>query len=290
MQMVSTAQPQWTSHWADDDGTSFTEGSQDGATNDTTAVTVVSAPGASTRRVVKNITVYNKDTASITFTLQYNDNGTIREITKQALAAGSSWDFSPQGGPQGATGPVGATGATGPQGTTGPTGPQGNTGATGSIQNPMTSEINLGENAGFGFDSSLSADGKYSGFVVAGTAGTTLAFGDLIYLDPTDSRWELADANSAAGADGDSRGSLGICVLAAAANGDPTNILLLGFVRADAAFPTFTVNNPVYVSETAGDVTGTQPTTTDVVIRIVGWGMTGDVLFFNPDNTWITHT
>lgn len=146
------------------------------------------------------------------------------------------------------------------------------------------------ENAAFLFDPAMSADGKYNGWTRAGTAGTTLAFGDLIYLDPTDSRWELADANSAQGADGDARGVLGICVLAAAADGDPTTILFYGIVRADTAFPTFTVNNQVYVSETAGDVTNTQPTTTDVVIRVVGVGLTGDELFFNPSGDYITHT
>jgi hypothetical protein len=67
-------------------------------------------------------------------------------------------------------------------------------------------------------------------------------------------------------------------------------MLLWGMVRADTAFPTFTIGNPVYVSETAGDVTNTQPTTTDVVIRIVGVGWTADELFFNPDQSWITHT
>ena len=51
-----------------------------------------------------------------------------------------------------------------------------------------------------------------------------------------------------------------------------------------------TVNNPQYVSETAGDITGTQPTTTDVVIRVVGFALTADELFFNPDNVYITHT
>jgi hypothetical protein len=117
-----------------------------------------------------------------------------------------------------------------------------------------------------------------------------LAFGDLIYLDPTDSRWELTDANSAQGADGDARGTLGICVLAAAGDGSPTNVLLYGFVRADTAFPTFTINNQIYVSETAGDVTGTQPSTTDVVIRVVGSGFTADVLWFNPSGDYITHT
>lgn len=150
--------------------------------------------------------------------------------------------------------------------------------------------ITLAENHSIALDPAGSADGKYTGITVTGTAGATLAFGDLIYLDPTDSRWELADANSASGADGDARGILGICVLAAAADGNATTILLNGIVRADTAFPAFTINNPIYVSETAGDVTQTQPTTTDVVIRIVGSALTADEMYFNPDRTWITHT
>lgn len=147
----------------------------------------------------------------------------------------------------------------------------------------------MAENAAILYDPTLSADGTYNGDVWAGTAGATLAFGDLVYLDPTDSRWELVDANSASAADGDARGILGICVLAAAADGNATVILLKGMVRADAVFPAMTINSPIYVSETAGDVTGTQPTTTDVVIKIIGQAVTADVLFFNPDNVWITH-
>lgn len=154
----------------------------------------------------------------------------------------------------------------------------------------FNANIQLAENSSIKLDPAGSADGKYTGITISGTAGATLAFGDLIYLDPTDSRWELVDANAAAAADGDARGILGICVLAAAADGDPTTVLLNGVVRADTAFPAFTINNPVYVSETAGDVTQTQPTTTDVVIRIVGSALTADEMYFCPDRTWITHT
>jgi len=50
----------------------------------------------------------------------------------------------------------------------------------------------LEENSYLEFDAGLSADGKFNGWVRSGTAGATLAFGDLCYLDPTDSRWELA--------------------------------------------------------------------------------------------------
>lgn len=153
----------------------------------------------------------------------------------------------------------------------------------------MTGNITLAENAAVALDPAGSADGKYTGLTITGTAGATLAFGDLIYLDPTDSRWELADANSAAAADGDSRGTLGICVLAAASDGSATNILLHGVVRADTAFPALTINAPVYVSETAGDIVVAQPTTTDAVIRVVGVALTADEIYFNPSPDYITH-
>lgn len=147
----------------------------------------------------------------------------------------------------------------------------------------------LSEGGSVGYDPSLSADGTWTGITITATAGYTQAFGDLVYLDPTDSRWEAADANSASGADGDARGILGMVVVAGT-DGNACTILLNGVIRADAKFPTFTINNPIYVSETAGSVTQTQPTTTDVVIRIVGAALTADSMYFNPDQTWITHT
>lgn len=149
--------------------------------------------------------------------------------------------------------------------------------------------ITLAENSSIALDPAGSADGKYTGITITGTGGATIAFGDLIYLSATDSRWELADANAASGALGDSRGILGIAVTTST-DGNPVTVLLHGVVRADAVFPAMTVNAPMYVSETAGDITGTQPTTTDVVIRVVGFAITADELFFNPDNSYITHT
>lgn len=149
--------------------------------------------------------------------------------------------------------------------------------------------VTMTENTSLAFDPVLSADGTFTGITRTGTAGATLAFGDLCYLDPTDSRWELADANSAQGADGDARGVLGICVQAAAADGSATTMLLYGTVRADTAFPAMTINNQIYVSETAGDVTGTQPSTSGVVIRVIGVALTADELLFNPSPDYITH-
>jgi hypothetical protein len=155
----------------------------------------------------------------------------------------------------------------------------------------LTGTINLGENAGLTLDNDLSADGKYSGTVIDGTAGATLAFGDICSPSGTSNKWVLADANVITATTGDARGILGICVLAAN-DTDPTKMLLYGTVRADTAFPTLTINAQVYLSETPGDVTLTQPTTTDAVIRVVGFGTagTGDNLLFNPSPDWITHT
>ncbi len=141
--------------------------------------------------------------------------------------------------------------------------------------------VQLAENASIQLDAAGSADGKYSGVTIAGTAGTTLAFGDLIYLAAADSRWELADADSAT----TSQRLLGMCVLAAASDGDPTVVLLMGNIRADAAFPALTIGSPAYVGETAGDIQTAIPTGADNVIRVVGYALTADELLFNPSPT-----
>jgi len=150
----------------------------------------------------------------------------------------------------------------------------------------FTGTQTLAENASIALDPAGSADGKYTGITIAGTAGAALAFGDLVYLAAADSRWELADAD-AASTSGDVQ--LGMCVLAAAADGDPTVLLLYGNIRADAAFPALTIGAPAYVSTTAGDIQVAQPSGTDDVIRRVGFALTADELLFNPSNDYVTH-
>lgn len=130
------------------------------------------------------------------------------------------------------------------------------------------------------------ADGEYCGDTLEGTAGAALAHGQLCYLAAADSRWELADADAASTA-GDVL--LGMCVLAAAADGNATRMLLKGTIRANSQFPTFTVSGPVYAGTAAGEVQTTQPSGTDDVIRRVGWGLTGDEMLFFPSNDYMTH-
>lgn len=64
--------------------------------------------------------------------------------------------------------------------------------------------------------------------------------------------------------------------------------LLNGVIRADANFPALTIGAAVYAS-TTGDIVVTQPSTADYIIRLIGYGLTADSIYFNPENDWITH-
>lgn len=149
----------------------------------------------------------------------------------------------------------------------------------------INTQVTLAENASVALDPSLSADGTWTGITMTGTAGYTQAFGDLVYLDPTDSRWEAADADVSTAADGDPRGILAMVVVAGT-DGNACTLLLQGVIRADTAFPTMTVNAAMYVGETAGDIQATIPTGADNIVRVVGQALTADSLYFNPSSDW----
>jgi hypothetical protein len=88
---AATTNPDFTAAYADSTGALFTEGANDGAFNGTSQVTLVSAPAASTRRVIKSLTIKNRDTAAVTITISYNNNSTLRTIAKVTLAVGDTW-------------------------------------------------------------------------------------------------------------------------------------------------------------------------------------------------------
>jgi hypothetical protein len=90
---AATSNPEYTVAYADSTSSSLTEGASDGALNGTSAVTVVSSPAASTRRVIKWITIQNKDTAAVTVTVTYNNSSgsTARQIAKVTLQPNDTW-------------------------------------------------------------------------------------------------------------------------------------------------------------------------------------------------------
>jgi len=87
----ATTNPDFVTAYSDDNGTTFVEGSSDGALNGTTQVTLVASPAASTRRLIKTIYVENRDTAAVTITVTYNNNATLRNIAKVTLQVGDTW-------------------------------------------------------------------------------------------------------------------------------------------------------------------------------------------------------
>lgn len=68
----------------------FTEAANDGAMNGTTPVTLVASPGVSTRRIVKSMVIYNRDTAAVDITLRYVSGANTRVIGVYNVASGGS--------------------------------------------------------------------------------------------------------------------------------------------------------------------------------------------------------
>lgn len=122
-------------------------------------------------------------------------------------------------------------------------------------------------------------DGDYQGITQLGTSGEALSFGNLIYLDEFTSLWKKAGALLTTSRDR----KLGMCVLASSGTGKSIKILQFGNIRADSIFPTFIVGRPVFMSETAGLIATSKPTTTGAVHRVVGYADTADQLYFQPD-------
>ena len=52
----------------------------------------------------------------------------------------------------------------------------------------------------------------------------------------------------------------------------------------------FTVSQPLYVSTTPGSLTTTAPSGNGNYVRIVGYAIDADTIYFDPDKTWIERT
>lgn len=133
-------------------------------------------------------------------------------------------------------------------------------------------------------DSLLSIDGKFSGITCDGVLGATLAFGDLVYLNTTDQRWELTDADAEATA-----GDVMIAIVLVPGNDGDTRLLLLqGFIRENNwNFTSY--GKSLFIGLTAGNmVQDVSLYTTGDIVRVVGYASSfADQIYFNPGNSWI---
>lgn len=113
---------------------------------------------------------------------------------------------------------------------------------------------------------------------------TSSAVGDLVYLD-SDGKWQLTDAD----AEATTTGLLGIALEVKAADA-ALLVALPGSMVYSTAFITFTVGAPIYVGETAGAMQLAIPTGTDGTVRVVGFGIHADKLYFMPSSDVATIT
>ena len=94
---TSTTQSDITAGYADITTSTFTPGSSDTVTNGTTPVTAVAAPPASTQRVIKEITIANRDSIQHTFRITLVNGANSRVFYTGTLGVGQSVIYSMSG-------------------------------------------------------------------------------------------------------------------------------------------------------------------------------------------------
>ena len=113
-------------------------------------------------------------------------------------------------------------------------------------------------------------------------AGATVAAGELAYLSSA-SKWLLADADAVATSGGV---KLAISLESKVLDQAMKVALPSSFFRNDAW--NWTPGAVLYVGETAGTISASIPTGVDGVVRVVGFAVTADVIFFNPSDDYVT--
>ena len=174
----ATTNPDFVTAYSDDNGTTFVEGSSDGTLNGTSQVTLVSAPAASTRRLIKTIYIENKDTAPVTLTITLNNNGTLRNIAKVTLAVGDTWSTDGTTDTNGSMKTTGISGLSGYSGYSGISGFSGTNGTNGTSGYSGISGYSGYSGSGISGYSGYSGISGYSGY--SGTLGSTTGSGAVV--------------------------------------------------------------------------------------------------------------
>ena len=118
------------------------------------------------------------------------------------------------------------------------------------------------------------ADHTFTGLSAQMLAGGTIAAFDLVCIHTTTQEVVEADASAYATAR-----VIGIAPAAISDTATGT-ILLQGFIRDDTW--TWTPGSTLYLSETAGAMTHTAPSTDGAFVQVVGTALSPDVVYINP--------
>jgi hypothetical protein len=95
--------------------------------------------------------------------------------------------------------------------------------------------------------------------------------------------WVLADADGAAGTY-PARG----LITSAQSGANVCGVIVKGIVRNDAW--NWTPGGPIYLSTTAGGLTQTPPAATTNKVQVVGWAISADEMFVDPNSEYLTIT
>jgi len=132
----------------------------------------------------------------------------------------------------------------------------------------------------YDLDPTPAADHTVNGRTMIGTAGENLVFGDIVYLK-SDGKFWLQDADAEATADG--LIAMATATIAADATG---TFLLDGFARDDSW--AWTVGGKIFLDDFGtGNLSQTVPSDSGDIVRIAGYAYSADVIYFNPDNTYL---
>ena len=91
---VVTTEPSFYASYIDVTTSTYTPGENHGATTGATDVTLVAAPGASTQRQVKYVSIYNRDTASVTVTIELDVSATDTILTRAILQPNETLEYT----------------------------------------------------------------------------------------------------------------------------------------------------------------------------------------------------
>jgi len=138
-------------------------------------------------------------------------------------------------------------------------------------------DIILQGDANIALDTSIAAN-QSSGTVLP--IGSTTVTVNKVYYWKSTSVWELTNPNAEST-------STGLIAYAANSGTASSYRMILSGIVFDSSHG-YTIGAPLYLSTaTNGDLTNTAPSGNNDVARVVGYAITTDEIYFNPDNTWV---
>ena len=148
---------------------------------------------------------------------------------------------------------------------------------TGDIKLESNSEIELDGNGGLLLNASADVTGTEGNGIIIKFHSTGTTAGSIYYKSNLAAAWSLADA--------DNDTATRMLAVALGSNSGTSGMLLQGVFRK--ASHGFSAGAPLYLSTTAGAFTTSVPTGSNDYARLVGYVLDANLIYFNPDNTWV---